>query len=165
MKVYRNSLSYEQVAACLSYDPATGCLTHKRAAHLRPFGSVAGRKDIRGYLRVRVLGQELKAHRLAWLLHYGTWPDAEVDHINGDPADNRIENLRCVDVYGNSQNRRKPQRNNKTGFLGVCRSASGFIAQIKAKGVHVRKGPFATPEEAHAVYLTLKRSLHPLSTI
>ena len=165
MEKYRNELSYVQVAACLSYDPDTGCLTHKCAARSRALGSVAGRRDTRGYLRVRILGKEPKAHRLAWLLHYGVWPEGEIDHINVNPADNRIANLRCVDAYGNSQNRRRAQRNNRTGLLGVSVTAKGFIAQLKAKGVHIRKGPYQTPEEAHAVYLALKRELHPLSTI
>jgi len=165
MKTYRSDLSYEQAHACLDYDPLTGVLTHKRAAPRRPLGSVAGRKDRNGYLRVRLLGQELKAHRLAWLLHYGVWPDAEIDHINGIVSDNRIVNLRNVDVYGNSQNRRMAQKNNKTGLLGVAKTATGFVAQIKAKKLYVRKGPYKTPEEAYATYLELKRSLHPLGTI
>jgi len=165
MKAYRSELSYEQVCACLDYDPLTGVLTHKRAANNRPLGSVAGRKDNNGYLRVRLLGQELKAHRLAWLLHHGAWPTAEVDHINGQVSDNRIVNLRVVGVYENSQNRRAAQRNNKTGLLGVAKTAKGFFAQIKAKHLRIRKGPYKTPEEAYNVYLELKRIVHPLGTL
>lgn len=164
MKAYRNELGYAQVAARLSYDPDTGCLTHKCAAPRRALGSPAGRKDTRGYLRVRILGQEAKAHRLAWLLYYGVWPEGELDHINGTPSDNRINNLRCVDVYGNSQNRRVAQRNNKAGLLGVSTTSRGFFAQLKAKSKRIRKGPYKTPEEAHAVYVALKRELHPLNT-
>jgi len=57
------------------------------------------------------------------------------------------------------------QKNNKTGLLGVSKTATGFIAQIKAKTLRIRKGPYKTPEEAYAVYLELKRSLHPLGTL
>lgn len=55
-----------------------------------------GSKDKDGYLILKVKGKRLKAHRVAWLLNYGEFPEGEIDHINRDRTDNRIENLRIA---------------------------------------------------------------------
>jgi hypothetical protein len=71
-----------------------------------------------GYYRTTILGVSHYAHRLAWALHYGEWPDADIDHINGDPKDNRISNLRSVSHLENCRNISKPI-NNTSGVIGV----------------------------------------------
>ena len=60
----------------------------------------------------------ISAHRLAWLIHSGAMPDAEIDHINGIKSDNRISNLRCVTHEENSRNKAK-YSNNTSGVSGV----------------------------------------------
>lgn len=160
MKKYNTAVSREEVQALLSYDPTTGLFTHRVNGHKRVAGDVTGRLDSKGYVRVRLLGYEFKAHRLAWLLTYGTWPQAEIDHINGCPSDNRIVNLRDVSVAVNGWNRKGAMRNNKSGLLGVSTIGKKFHAQIKANGVHMFLGAFDTPEAAHAAYLTAKTELH-----
>lgn len=160
MKKYNTAVSREEVQALLCYDPTTGLFTHRVNGHKRAAGDVTGRLDSKGYVRVRLLGYEFKAHRLAWLLTYGAWPQAEIDHINGCPSDNRIVNLRDVSVAVNGWNRKNAMRNNKTGLLGVCAVGGKFHAQIKAKGVQHFLGVFATAEEAHAAYLAAKAELH-----
>jgi hypothetical protein len=62
------------------------------------------------------MGKSHKAHRLIFMLHHGFMPQ-EIDHINGDRADNRIENLRSVTRSQNQYNKR-PQRN-ASGYRGV----------------------------------------------
>lgn len=47
---------------------------------------------------------KILAHRLSWLLYYGDWPEGDIDHIDGNPKNNKIENLR--DCGGNNNNRR-----------------------------------------------------------
>ena len=160
MKNYNINASREEVAALLNYDPVTGLFTHKVNGHKRKAGNVTGRLDIQGYIRIRLLGYEFKAHRLAWLMTYGVWPKAEIDHINGCPNDNRIMNLRDVTVAVNAQNRKVANNNNKSGLLGVSTVASGFLAQIKVNGTQLRLGVYDNAEEAHAAYLTAKKSLH-----
>lgn len=63
---------------------------------------------------------QLKAHRIAWALHYGEWPDPEsyIDHIDGDRSNNKIENLREVTPHENAKNKKRP-KNNTTGHIGI----------------------------------------------
>ena len=54
-----------------------------------------------GYISGQLLGKIYKEHRLIWLLNTGTWPEDQLDHINGVRDDNRIENLReCTNQHG-----------------------------------------------------------------
>lgn len=160
MKQYNTNVSRAEVAALLNYDPQTGLFTHKVDGHKRKAGTVTGRLDTKGYVRIRLLGYEFKAHRLAWLLTYGTWPAAEIDHINGCPSDNRIINLRDVPVAVNGWNRKKAMKNNKTGILGVCEMGGKFVAQIGVDGKRMRLGAYDTAEAAAAAYAAAKAALH-----
>lgn len=71
-----------------------------------------------GYLVLKIKGKRFLAHRIAWLLHYGDFPKAELDHINRDKLDNRIENLR--ESNRTEQNRNKDFKPNAiTGIRGI----------------------------------------------
>lgn len=72
----------------------------------------------KGHLIGRIFDTNAFAHRIAWVCFYGEWPTGEVDHINGDPSDNRISNLRSVTHRENLQNRALGP-NSKSGVLGV----------------------------------------------
>ena len=95
----------------------------------------------------------------------GDWPTTDIDHINGDPADNRIVNLRMVSRGHNLQNQRKPHRDGKSGFLGVYLKNGKWQSRIMVGGVSHDLGRFSTPEDASAAYLQAKRKLHPGCTI
>jgi hypothetical protein len=72
-----------------------------------------------GYLAVKVYGELFLAHRVAWALHYGAWPSSEIDHVDRNKQNNRIENLRVVDSQ--TQRRNMPKRaDNSSGVAGVC---------------------------------------------
>lgn len=164
MKQYNNTVSREEVLALLCYDPVTGLFTHRVKSHKRAVGQVTGRLDTKGYVRIRLLGYEFKAHRLAWLLTYGTWPKAEIDHINGCPSDNRIINLRDVSVKENGWNRNTAMSNNKTGLLGVSSIKGRYHAQIRANGKQHFLGIFDSADAAHAAYRAAKAELHQISS-
>ena len=153
--------SHDSVASLLEYRPATGELLLRTPTKRRVAGASACRLDTKGYLRVRICGKDYKAHRIAWLLAYGEWPTGILDHINGDPADNRLCNLRIVSIAENGQNRKRAMRNNRTGLLGVSPVKGGFVAQIKAGTTKLRSRIFQTAAEAHAEYLRMKQEHHP----
>jgi hypothetical protein len=128
-------------------------------------GQRADKRHSLGYRVVRVNGQEVLAHRLAWRLMTGAWPAAMVDHINGRRDDNRWANLREADKSVNAQNQTRPMRTNTTGFLGVTidrrRTTNPYRAEIVVRGRQVSLGAYSTPEEAYRAYLAAKARLHP----
>ncbi|WP_306127946.1 HNH endonuclease signature motif containing protein [Roseovarius sp. MMSF_3350] len=71
-----------------------------------------------GYRYGTINGGKFFAHRVAYAIYHGKWPENHTDHINGDPSDNRIANLRDVSQSGNMRNSRK-QSNNSSGHTGV----------------------------------------------
>ncbi len=71
-----------------------------------------------GYPSGAIFKQFMAAHRVAWCIHFGGWPDGFIDHVNGDRADNRIANLRVVNNQTNCKNQ-KMRRTNTSGMMGV----------------------------------------------
>jgi hypothetical protein len=158
------NITAEYLRSIMDYDPLSGDLIRKsgpRAGHVS--GSVA--KD--GYKIIQIrLGRKVSfyAHRLAWLHVHGEWPSDQIDHIDGDRANNALANLRECSAAQNAQNR-TAYRTNKTGLLGVSPSGCGFVAQLAVKGKLRVRGFAKTPEEAHAIYLEAKRKYHAFQPI
>jgi hypothetical protein len=73
-------------------------------------GSKAGTLHKKGYTQIKINGNLFMAHRLIWFVTYGKFPDNQIDHIDGDKSNNRIENLRDVSQKVNSQNQKKLDR-------------------------------------------------------
>lgn len=156
-----------QVKVSFTYDPTTGIFTRNHPCKGHRAGEVCGalRKD--GYVVIGWGKQKILAHRLAWLYTYGSWPTECIDHINGNPTDNRINNLREASQSENTQNRRKACVDNKSGLLGVhwCTRDSKWIAQIMFNNKKTFIGAYNTDVEAAEAYLAKKRELHEFSTI
>ncbi len=102
-----------------------------------------------GYIWISVNGSNYSAHRLAWLFIYGVWPPHDIDHINGEKTDNRIENLRSVTKAENNKNT-PIRKNNTTGVVGVYwkRLASAWDAELGVSGKLVNIGRYKRFEEA-----------------
>ena len=145
-----------------SYDPSTGLLTWRHGARA---GGIPGTKRKGGYIQMNLAGRKYRAHRLIWLYVTGEWPKGEIDHINGDPADNRILNLRDVPNVINQQNRRRALAGNRAGLLGVTARKVGYKASIWADGKDYYLGMFQSADEAHAAYVGAKRQLHAGCTL
>jgi HNH endonuclease len=153
--------SFDEIDAALAYDATTGEVVWKmKLSAKQRVGDKAGYLDSEGYWSIQFRGKSYKAHRLAWLLTHGKWPELFIDHINGDRADNRIENLREASRSLNAQNQRKPQGNSKSGVLGVSRYRDKWKAQISNSGRVIYLGLYASTVEASAAYLRAKRELH-----
>ena len=159
------SLTAERLRELLAYDLETGVFTWRvrKAQHIKA-GSVAG-YTTRGYVAIMIDGYSFRAHRLAWLYVNGVFPTAEIDHVNGMKADNRIVNLRSVGRSENLQNQARARSDNRSGYLGVKSHQGNFQARITIDGKSRHIGTFATPEEAHAAYVNAKRQLHPFGTL
>lgn len=159
------SLTAARLRELFSFDPDTGIFTRRLGRQGVRAGAVAGSVCPKtGRVRIGVDGRLYKAHRLAWLYVHGEWPTSEVDHKNGNPSDNRIDNLRDVGHGVNIQNQRRPQSNKKTGTkLGVSWRADceKWYARIKVGGKEMPLGFFDTEDEAHAAYVKAKRTHHP----
>lgn len=148
------------------YEPSTGNFQHMST---KPNRGVI--KTAKGYVRVFVGKKYYMAHHLVWLLHTGTLPNKQIDHINGKRDDNRFSNLREVSALENSQNQRRAHKTSSTGMLGVSPiRQAGLVskrwkAQIKVGGRSIHLGTFASPADAHQAYIAAKRGLHAGCTI
>jgi hypothetical protein len=105
-------------AACvrelLHYDPSTGRFTWRAGPKSgTTAGSISGR-----YVQIMICKKNYLAHRLAWLYVHGHTPPHEIDHVNGNPRDNRINNLRLASKAQNAQNQRRSAKNS-SGHKGV----------------------------------------------
>ena len=145
----------------LAYCPDTGVFTYRvRSGTKRP-GDVTGCLN-KGYLTVWVCGKLYGLHRLAWLYVHGVLPSREIDHINKNPSDNRIGNLRECEHAQNMQNKRR-YANNTSGHTGVVwnKKSQRWQAQIHVAGRNNHLGFFQTKEAAITARLQAEPQYHP----
>jgi len=159
----------ELIDVLLDYDALTGLLHWKqnRRGGARA-GEVAGTRTARGSIQIHCKGKIYHAHRIAWRLAMGRWPTGVIDHINGDPSDNRLVNLRDVSQGTNQENQRRAHISNKSsGLLGVSFDArtGRWLAKISVSNRTKNLGRYASPDQAHEAYFTAKRELHQGATI
>ena len=138
------------------YDYQDGVLVSKRTK--KPVGSVTEK----GYLRLRVKAGGFYAHRIIWEMFHGTIPlNKQVDHIDGDKLNNRIENLRLAD---NSQNQANTpvRKTNNTGIKGsfFVKKTGKYQSAITWQNTTYYLGNFDTAEEAGEAYRKKAEELH-----
>lgn len=160
----RRSMDIAFMNKVLTYSHETGIFTwNKRNPDLfknpsavnpwnaRHAGKIAGSTNKDGYITIGVNGMPLLAHRIAWAMFYQSEiPDGMViDHINHNPSDNRIQNLRLATLSDNSKNMRLSEIN-KSGHHGVyfCKRRKKWAAQMKIDGVNRHLGYFSDIDEA-----------------
>lgn len=134
-----------------NYNYKTGELSWIYASKRGGFkaGRICNCLDVHGYIQINFNGKIYKGHRLVWLYVNGEFPDNQIDHINHNRADNRIENLRCVNNFENHLNR-PLQSNNKYGIAGIYlnKRVNRYYAYITYKGKRINLGGFKTVDEA-----------------
>lgn len=150
-----SELTYERANELLRYEPETGKLywkvnrgTRGKAGH--EAGHVTFLSGI-PYIQIGVDGALYSTHRVAWLLHFGKWPEGDIDHINGNGLDNRITNLRDVSRSMNLRNRRR-SCNNTSGCIGVHwhKPRRKWQARVGIDGKQKHIGMFDDIEAAEA---------------
>lgn len=141
-----NTLTHSKLLQLVVYDPDTGLFFRRKSGELMGW-------DSGYYLRAYVAGKKYYLHRLAWFYVTGSWPELEIDHINGDKFDNRFANLREATRSQNRYNTRV-RRDSKSGFKGVeyISRLNNYRAVICIAGVRHRLGHYETAEEAAEVY-------------
>lgn len=152
----------------LRYEKETGdfyWLSHPRCPYKN--GRRADVKGTHGYKIVCFDRKQYLAHRVAWFLVTGEWPQV-VDHKNGERGDNRWDNLRKADYATNGQNLRQARSDSRSGYLGVYRSKSvkmPWSARITVSGKAKYLGSFPTAPLAYEAYVQAKRKVHVGCTI
>jgi hypothetical protein len=132
----------------------------KKAHTTHKIGDEAGSTNIRGYKSVCINRKHYRIHKIIWFIHHGDWPET-IDHIDGNPSNNRIENLRKVSQAQNSMNR-KIAKNNKSGITGVyfCSTWKRWKAEIKFNTKKLNLGSFNSFEDAANARLTAEKKYH-----
>lgn len=153
-----NKPAHDLVRSLLSYDPATGEFRWSNSRRNGAAGRLAGTIGKGGYRFIAVCGKRCRAHRLAWLWMTGAWPTNELDHINGNPADNAWSNLREATRVENCRNRAETKRS-KTGVAGVYWDGgrNRWSAFIGLNGRSLPLGRFDSLEAAQAARVTAER--------
>lgn len=157
--------SKEYLNSIFSYDAESGTLVWKLRPNLnknwntrfagRNFGSIDKHGRIAGFIDYR----KYRSHRLIWKMVHDEDPE-EIDHINGNPADNRLINLRAVIRKDNMRNckRRFDNSSGKTG-IDFHRASNKWRVRIG----HRYCGLFESFEEACVIResLQLEEGYHP----
>lgn len=166
----KNDLTQEYVKERLTYFPNTGLFIwkpiqvhnhrhaqwNKRYANTRA-GTIRGPN---GYRHIQ-FGEKgfYREARLAFLYMTGDWPNFHIDHANGEPGDNRWNNLRQASVSQNMANK-NVRIDSRSKFKGVRKNCHKWESRIKVNGRETYLGNFSSPEEAHAAYVGASRILY-----
>ena len=143
----------KNVSEVFIYDPSTGVITWKISSGKRAKrGKKAGGINNKGYVYIRYDKQPYLGHRLAWFLFYKEWPEMEIDHINGDRTDNRIENLRVVTRSQNQHNRKGSNLTSQYKGVYWKKSNKCWVSQISYGGAKFYLGKFNDEKEAAVAY-------------
>jgi hypothetical protein len=171
-------ISAEYVRLLVSYDGMTGLLTWLprsreffasdkscKTWNTRFSGKIAGSPTEAGHRRICLLDKSYKEHHVVWMHCHGRKHVGQIDHINHNRSDNRIQNLR--EISGNSENQKNAALDirNKSGVNGVrwCENRKKWLAQIKSEGKAYNLGRYDSFDEAIAARQSanLKYGFHP----
>jgi len=161
------AVTIARVLHLLDYDPCTGLFKWKNKTSNRiKVGAVAGADNGNGYIRIAIDGYRCYAHRLAWAVMNGHFPPFEVDHIDGNPSNNSIINLRAATHPQNAQNQRF-RKTNTSGRSGVSWSKQHkkWEAYIMVNGRKAHLGLFNCVDAAGKAYLDAKLESHEFQPV
>lgn len=152
-------ITHEELVNKLIYFPETGTFIWRDSQ------KIAGSTDNKGYRRISLNNVRYKSHRLAWFYVYKTWPNHQIDHIDGNKLNNAINNLRDVVQEVNMYNKKQAHKSNSTNTLGVSRSGNKYVARLRIGNTLLHLGSYLTADEAHNAYLKKKLEIiHELTT-
>lgn len=162
------TLTQDRLKERLRYDATTGEFfwlplpagtRYNNMFNTKLAGTRAGYSNNLNYIKIGFDGAVYGAHRLAWLYVYGEHPKDCIDHINNDPSDNRIENLREATKGENTRNRK--WNKGRTLPKGVSQPHGGkYRARIYVNRTYHDLGLHSTVEQASAAYWKAAQELH-----
>ncbi len=160
-------ISQSEIMRLVNYDPNTGIFSWASSRVGCKKGEIVGNISPTGYVRIGLNRTSYLAHRIAWVYMTGKWPVYDIDHIDGNPSNNKFENLRDVSTGTNVQNVKGARSDSKTKLLGVDmhKRDNLYRARIMVDGKRKTLGYFKNMDEAYSVYLEAKRMLHNGCTI
>lgn len=135
----------------LAYNGETGEFSWRVSRTGRFLSRQPGTLSPQGYRLITFEYRRYMAHRLAWLISYGNWPEQIIDHVNGVRSDNRLLNLRLATSQQNAWNK-KPHDGRLKGVEFDARYRRPFVAHIRINGRRTYLGSYSTENEAHAAY-------------
>jgi len=123
-------------------------------------GATAGPSSEDKYRKITINHSGYYAHRLIFLMHHGYLPK-NVDHIDGDKHNNRIDNLREATIAENGWNA-GISATNTSGYKGVSfnKTKRKWQVQVAKKGQRYHGGYHDTAEEANEAAIALREKLH-----
>lgn len=150
-------ITQESLKSLLHYNAETGVFTWISGVRL---GVVAGSSSKR-YAVIHIGDKYFQSHRLVWLYVHGEFPLNDIDHINGNKHDNRIENLRNATRSENKCNCPRSKRNT-SGYKGVdwSKSKGKWRVRIKLLGKSYSVGYFDDVLEAFGAYCMAAKKMH-----
>lgn len=154
-------MTNDYIRKILDYDKETGIFKWKIYKPGGPkIGDRAGVISAEGYNCIKIDGKSYKAHRLAWLYVYGTFPKNLIDHIDRDRKNNKIDNLREVSYSENSQNQGFYRERRKM-HIGVYLLKNGkYRSRITINKKTINLGCYDTEQEAIDSYMKAKNDYH-----
>lgn len=148
-------LSRDELLKDFVFEYSTGKLFKMKKGVLKEWGYLN-----KGYVCIHYKDTIYFAHRVIWFMHYGVWPKKQLDHINGNRSDNRIENLREVSNQTNQLNGKKHRQGHLQGTTYIKREDK-WAAQIGTGKKRIWIGRFRTQKEAHDAYLEKLKEINP----
>lgn len=119
-----------------------GTLTRKKSVGQHKAGTQAGTRTIEGYYQMGIGGKRHLVHRVVFYMSTGQDPQGfHVDHINGDPSDNRPENLRIATQVENLRHRATMVSSNRSGYRNVSWNTrwKGWQVSVTVNGKRIQR--------------------------
>ena len=155
----KHQLTQDEVRRLFDYHEDGYLIRRVYTSWRAQIGDVAGHCGAQGYRRISINHRNFLAHRLIFLWHHG-WLPIEVDHLDLDRTNCRIEYLRAATPAQNMWNTSSPL--GKSGVKGVYwfPRTRKWVARCKVRGKCHSLGYYSDIKDAEAVVRKFREEHH-----